>query len=222
MSPPGELAMFLAIGAAAVALLFGPIGMAIGRRLWRARSRTDTSSEIEEIGRSMTAELDDLRRRLAEVEERLDFAERLLAQAHQRTSCAGERLMITREDIQSFLDRLDGGSLTVRSGAEPLAGADPRRRGGRGPLRPAGGDPPGPGHGAAGQRAEKRGFFRQLLEFNARDLVHGSYGLEGEHVVLTDTLELENLDYNEFEASFDSVTLALASHLSALAPYRER
>ena len=47
-------------------------------------------------------------------------------------------------------------------------------------------------------------------------------GLEGNHVVLTDTLELENLDYNEFEASFDSVTLALAAHLSALAPYRER
>ena len=65
-------------------------------------------------------------------------------------------------------------------------------------------------------------LFRQLLEYNARELVHGSYGLEGNHVVLTDTLELENLDYNEFEASFDSVTLALASHLSALAPYRER
>ena len=64
-------------------------------------------------------------------------------------------------------------------------------------------------------------LFRQLLELNVRDLVHGSYGLEGDHVVLTDTLELENLDYTEFEASFDSVTLALASHLGALAPYRE-
>jgi len=40
--------------------------------------------------------------------------------------------------------------------------------------------------------------------------------------ILTDALELENLDYSEFEASFDSMTLALASHLSALAPYRER
>ena len=42
------------------------------------------------------------------------------------------------------------------------------------------------------------------------------------YVGLTDTLELENLDFNEFEASFDSVTLALASHMSALAPYRQR
>ena len=65
-------------------------------------------------------------------------------------------------------------------------------------------------------------LFRQLLEYNARDLVHGSYGLEGDHVVLTDTLELENLDFSEFEASFDSITLALASHLATLAPYRER
>ena len=65
-------------------------------------------------------------------------------------------------------------------------------------------------------------LFRQLLEYNARDLVHGSYGLEGDHVVLTDTLELENLDFSEFEASLDSLTLALASHLGSLAAFRER
>ena len=65
-------------------------------------------------------------------------------------------------------------------------------------------------------------LYRLLLELNARDLVHGSYGLEGEHIVLTDALELADLDFLEFEASWDSLTLALASHLSALAPYRER
>ena len=65
-------------------------------------------------------------------------------------------------------------------------------------------------------------LYRQLLEFNARELVHGSYGLEGEHIVLTDALELADLDFLEFEASWDSLSLALASHLSALAPYRER
>ncbi|HXW96637.1 MAG TPA: hypothetical protein VEI47_03565, partial [Gemmatimonadales bacterium] len=62
---------------------------------------------------------------------------------------------------------------------------------------------------------------RALLSYNASDLVHGAYGLEGDRVVLVDTLELENLDFNEFEASFDSLTLALATHLGALAPYRE-
>jgi hypothetical protein len=131
--------------------------------------------------------------------------------------------MITREDIQSFLDRLDGGSLTVMEiepnlwlartpdDAEVVVHFAP-------PviiLRVRVMELPD----AEPRRSE---LFRQLLEYNARELVHGSYGLEGEHVVLTDTLELENLDFSEFEASFDSITLALASHLTALAPYRER
>ena len=51
--------------------------------------------------------------------------------------------------------------------------------------------------------------------------MHGSYGVEGDHVVLTDTLALEHLDYSEFEASVDSLTLALASHAGSLAPYGE-
>ena len=51
--------------------------------------------------------------------------------------------------------------------------------------------------------------------YEARDTI------KAQPVVLTDTLELENLDYNEFEASFDSINLALATHLGALAPYRE-
>jgi hypothetical protein len=130
--------------------------------------------------------------------------------------------MVTREDVQSWLDRLDGGSVTAREvepslwiantpdGAEVVVHYAP-------PvllLRVRVMEQPA----AEGRRGE---LFRQLLQLNVRDLVHGSYGLEGDHIVLTDTLELENLDYNEFEASFDSVTLALASHMSALAPYRQ-
>jgi len=131
--------------------------------------------------------------------------------------------MTTQEDIESWLDRLDGASVAVkelgpglwvvrtRDDAEVVVHyAAPvvilRVR----VMELPAGEP---------RRGE---LFRQLLEFNARELVHGSYGLEGDHIVLTDTLELENLDYNEFEASFDSLTLALASHLSTLAPYRER
>jgi hypothetical protein len=131
--------------------------------------------------------------------------------------------MVTKDDLQAFLDRLEGGSVenrevepglwVVRSqqGAEVVVSYAP-------PLvilRLRVMEPP--------ESVDKRGgLFRQLLELNARDLVHGSYGLEDGHVVLTDALELENLDYSEFEASFDSLTLALSSHLSALAPYRER
>ena len=130
--------------------------------------------------------------------------------------------MVTREDIQSWLERLDGGTLDVREmdsgmwlakspeGAEVVVSlAAPVVI-----LRVRVMELPA----AEQPRAE---LYRQLLEYNARELVHGSYGLEGDHVVLTDTLELENLDYNEFEASFDSMTLALASHFAALAPFRE-
>lgn len=131
--------------------------------------------------------------------------------------------MVTRDDIQSFIDRLEGGAVESREvepglwvvkstqGAEVVVTYAP-------PvviLRVRVMEPPEP--------VERRSaLFRQLLEFNARDLVHGSYGLEGDHVVLTDALELENLDFAEFEASYDSLTLALSSHLSALAPFRER
>ena len=131
--------------------------------------------------------------------------------------------MVTREDIQSFIDRLEGGTVEsselepglwrVRSqtGADVVVHYAP-------PvvlLRMRVMEPPA-------SEDKRTALFRQLLEFNAKDLIHGSYGLEGEQVVLTDALELTNLDYTEFEASFDSMTLALASHLGALAPYRER
>src|SRR6185503_7613546 len=59
-------------------------------------------------------------------------------------------------------------------------------------------------------------FFRRLLEYNANDLMHVSYGIEGENVVLSVTLELENLDLNELEATLSDVDLALARHVPAL------
>ncbi len=131
--------------------------------------------------------------------------------------------MVSREDIQSFIDRLDSGGqpaeevqtglwvIRTTDGAECVVHFNP-------PvvvLRVRVMEPPA----ADGKRAD---FFRRLLELNASELVHGSYGLEGDHVVLTDTLELENLDFTEFQASYDSIMLALATHMGALAPYRER
>ena len=83
MTAPGELAMFLAIGAAAVGLLFSPIGSALARRLAGRSEPGDAHSEIEEMQARVTDEVEDLRNRLAEVEERLDFAERLLAHGKQ-------------------------------------------------------------------------------------------------------------------------------------------
>jgi hypothetical protein len=62
---------------------------------------------------------------------------------------------------------------------------------------------------------------RRLLELNASELVHGSYGIEGDAVVLTEALELSHLDYEEFLASYESMTLALAQHLREFASFRE-
>ena len=106
--------MFLAIGAAAVGILFGPIGAALARRLGGRPEPADAHGEIEEMGARMTAEVEELRTRLAEVEERLDFAERMLAQGEQAQRLPGRGdSMITREDIQSWLDRIEGGAAAV-------------------------------------------------------------------------------------------------------------
>jgi hypothetical protein len=60
-------------------------------------------------------------------------------------------------------------------------------------------------------------LFRRLLELNARQLVHTSYGLDDHHVVLSSALELENLDFNELQAALDEIDVALAQHVPELA-----
>jgi hypothetical protein len=64
-------------------------------------------------------------------------------------------------------------------------------------------------------------LFRTLLELNATEMMHGAYGIEGDSVVIMDALQLENLDYNEFAATVDDITLAVASHHGRLAKFRE-
>ena len=59
-------------------------------------------------------------------------------------------------------------------------------------------------------------LFRQLLERNAQQLVHASYGLEDGHVVLSSALELENLDFNELQATLDEIDVALAQQMPGL------
>jgi hypothetical protein len=62
-------------------------------------------------------------------------------------------------------------------------------------------------------------LYRRLLEYNATDLLHAAYGLEAGDVILTESLELENLDFNEFQATVDSFQLAVAAHMESLAQY---
>jgi hypothetical protein len=60
-------------------------------------------------------------------------------------------------------------------------------------------------------------LFRRLLELNARQLVHASYGIDDDRVVLSSALELENLDFNELQATLDEIDVVLAQQLPELA-----
>lgn len=67
---------------------------------------------------------------------------------------------------------------------------------------------------------EEAALFRELLKLNATDLVHGSYGISEGAIVLTCTLEVENLDFNELQAVLDDFSLALANHYEKLTKFR--
>jgi hypothetical protein len=70
---------------------------------------------------------------------------------------------------------------------------------------------------ADGDDARLAGLFRRLLELNANDILHGSYGLEEDEVVLSDALELQDLDFSELRSSYESLVFAAASHHASLA-----
>ena len=70
-------------------------------------------------------------------------------------------------------------------------------------------------------RGQREELFRTLLELNATEMMHGAYGIEGDSIVIMDALQLENLDYNEFAATIDDISLAVASHHGRLAKFRE-
>lgn len=56
-------------------------------------------------------------------------------------------------------------------------------------------------------------IFKALLQKN-RDIVHGAFVIDesGKKVIFRDTLQLENLDLNELEASINSLSLLLSEY----------
>jgi hypothetical protein len=126
--------------------------------------------------------------------------------------------MVTRDDLESFLLRSEQEYEEVEPGMWTLqSGADARVVVHYSPplviLRAKVLDVPP-------SDTNCEALYRRLLELNAMDLVHGSYGIEADDVILSDSLELENLNFNEFQASLDSIQVALASHIEELTPFR--
>lgn len=69
---------------------------------------------------------------------------------------------------------------------------------------------------------DRLALYETLLNLNTTDMMHGAYGLDGNAVVATDTLQAENLDFNEFQASVDSLSLCISDHYRKLARFHKR
>jgi hypothetical protein len=65
----------------------------------------------------------------------------------------------------------------------------------------------------------REAFYERLLSMNANEIPHGAFGLEEETVVLIDTLQLENLNRNELQASVDSLAFTVAQYYNELKSY---
>jgi hypothetical protein len=64
--------------------------------------------------------------------------------------------------------------------------------------------------------AARLDLYRTLLQLNASDVVHGAYGIEDNELIISDTLELETLDFHELRASMESIELAAMSHMDKI------
>jgi hypothetical protein len=74
----GDFAFWGAIGVIGLALLNGPIGRALAARLQGRKAAPPDEGKLREL-EVRVADLEQSQARLAEVEERLDFNERMLA-----------------------------------------------------------------------------------------------------------------------------------------------
>ncbi len=122
--------------------------------------------------------------------------------------------MVTREDLESYLIRMD---LDFEEVDEGMFLVQPRNDG-----------PPVVVHHSLPllmfrlkvmtlpKNRELGDLYETLLVWNATDVVHGAYGIEGRDLLLTDTLELETLDFPELQASLESIQMAAASHIQQI------
>jgi hypothetical protein len=70
-------------------------------------------------------------------------------------------------------------------------------------------------------RGGREALFAELLRLNYSGLLHGAYALDGDEVVLVDTLVYDTMDKEEFEASLDAIGFALSEHFPLLSRYMD-
>ena len=125
--------------------------------------------------------------------------------------------MVTREDLESFLIRMQLEYEEIDEGMYLVRGTNtglPVVTHYSSPLLlirmkvmdlPAGEDD-----------SKQLALYRTLLELNATDVVHGAYGIEDGELILSDTLELETLDFHELQASIEAIELAATGHMERI------
>lgn len=123
--------------------------------------------------------------------------------------------MVTRDDLESYLirmdadfDEVDDGMFLIRTdnGGAPIVvhHSEPLLL-----VRMKVMDLPTDSEGLGG-------LYETLLKLNATDVIHGAYGIEAGELILSDTLQLGNLDFDELRASLESVQIAASSHVSRI------
>jgi len=122
--------------------------------------------------------------------------------------------MVTRDDLESFLIRMDLDFNEVDEGMFLVEGTDD-------------GAPVVVHHSpplliirlkvmSLPDEADLKDLYEALLVWNATDVVHGAYGIEEGDLIISDTLELETLDFPELQASLESLQMAASSHMERI------
>lgn len=72
-------------------------------------------------------------------------------------------------------------------------------------------------------RAPVAGVYQALLQKN-RDIIHGAFAVNesGTKVIFRNTLQVENLDKNEFEATLNSLSLLLSEYAEQIIEFSKK
>ena len=66
----------------------------------------------------------------------------------------------------------------------------------------------------------REALYETLLRLNTTELFHCAFGMEGQAIVLTGALALENLDYNEFQGVIEEMGMAVSKQYPTLSKFR--